>query len=58
MKYKFSSITLNITQGCNLRCKYCQVKKEPESMDKKTLIKTLNWIENNVESPFVSFFGI
>lgn len=57
MKYNFSSITLNITQGCNLRCKYCQVKKEPESMDKKTLIKALNWVENNVENPFVSFFG-
>lgn len=55
--YNFRSITLNITQGCNLRCKYCQVKKDPQVMTKETLDEALTWVEKNVKHPFISFFG-
>lgn len=57
MKYNFQSITLNITQGCNLRCAYCQVDKNPKVMSWETLKEALDWCSNNVEIPYVSFFG-
>lgn len=57
MKYNFQTITLSITQGCNLRCPYCQVHKAPNTMSHETLVKALDWIRDNVEQPFVNFFG-
>lgn len=55
--YNFQTVVLNITQGCNLRCAYCQVSKNPKIMSYETLEKALNWVKNNVECPYVSFFG-
>lgn len=55
--YNFQSITLNITQGCNLRCAYCQVAKNPSVMSLETLKKALDWTKNNVRAPYISFFG-
>lgn len=57
MKYNFLAVVINITQGCNLRCKYCQVAKNPKVMTKETLKKALDWVLKNVEVPFVNFFG-
>lgn len=57
MKYNFQSITLNITQGCNLRCAYCQVDKNPKIMAWEMLKEALDWCRKNVERPYISFFG-
>lgn len=55
--YNFSSITMNITQGCNLRCKYCQVHKNAQVMPDWIMKKSLEWVTENVKGPYISFFG-
>ena len=55
--YNYRVMTVSITQGCNLRCKYCQVSKNPNVMSWETLKKVLDWATQNVYRPYISFFG-
>lgn len=52
---------LNVTQKCNLACKYCFVKQKPMEMDFKTAKDAVDFYARNsldaVTVPMVTFFG-
>ena len=41
------NIHLNVTDACNLACKYCFVQHKPNYMNLDTAIKTVDWMYNN-----------
>lgn len=52
---------LNVTQKCNLACKYCFVKQQPLEMDFKTAKDAVDFYAKNaldeLATPSVTFFG-
>lgn len=40
---------LNITDACNMRCKYCFVEHNPHTMNYETAKKTVDWLVQNYE---------
>lgn len=50
---------LNLTHSCNLKCRYCFVHQNPETMTLETAKKAVKFIlENkNVDIPSINFFG-
>jgi len=58
---KITRIFLIITRDCNLRCKYCYVKKEPANMPLDIAIDAVEFIARNAlisgENPSINFFG-
>lgn len=65
-KVKLQSMVLNVTDSCNLKCKYCFTEPNPSHMSLDTGIKAINWFiqENNKkafdkypQSLTISFFG-
>lgn len=71
-KYKIqyslpTSLMLNVTDDCNLQCKYCFVEQHPHYMELDTAKQAINYIYNNCVQrnllektsyqPFVNFFG-
>src|SRR5512135_1387768 len=56
------SIAVWITDGCNLRCRYCwqadrRVGNSPRFMNYQTWNRTLDFLARNFTNPAVSFFG-
>ena len=46
--YKCDSITINVTNNCNLSCIYCfEHNKQPEMMDSKTAIDIVDKAYNS-----------
>ena len=43
-------LTLNITNECNLRCKYCYIKKQPEYMSFDIAKKSIDFIYKNLSA--------
>lgn len=59
---KITSAMLVVTHGCNLRCRYCFVQKEPERMTLETAKDAARFLmENakaaNASTPEINFFG-
>ena len=56
-----TSAMLVVTHGCNLRCRYCFVKKEPESMTLATAKAAARFLMDNARAagvtPEINFFG-
>ena len=52
---------LNLTQKCNLKCKYCFVHQQPKEMTLETAIDAVNFYAKNAvlegRTPSVTFFG-
>ena len=52
---------LNVTQRCNLQCKYCFVQQQPKDVDIKTAIDTVDFFAKNAKEsnvmPSLNFFG-
>lgn len=52
---------LNVTQKCNLACKYCFVKQQPLEIDLKTAKDAIDFYAKNsldeLEVPSITFFG-
>lgn len=58
--YAIGHALLNVTDGCNLRCRYCFTNHNPRRMKLQTAKDAVKFIwENRGESPFItiSFFG-
>lgn len=54
------ALTLNLTQACNLRCKYCYVEKSPSPfMSEKVARKAVDFLLNfeDLEGLGISFYG-
>lgn len=48
-KYKYlTSVCLNLTDDCNLRCKYCFVNHQPHYMSLQTAKDSADWLANNL----------
>ena len=72
-KYKYeesfkylTSICLNVTDACNLKCKYCFVAQHPNFMEFKVAQDAADWLYNNMlakrklgiyEKCSINFFG-
>ena len=59
-KKKMESLVLNVTNACNLKCKYCFVhKEEPHFMSLETAIQAVEYGQKNKrkDSFFIVFFG-
>ena len=57
---KITSVMLNVTHACNLRCRYCFVNQKPETMIYQTAKDTVHFLLNNCkenETPSINFFG-
>lgn len=49
-KYKYlTRICLNITDACNLKCKYCFVTQSPHFMTLETAKDIVEWLYNNLQ---------
>ena len=49
-KYKYlTNICLNLTDQCNLRCKYCFTEWNPHYMSLQTAKKAIDWVYNNLQ---------
>lgn len=52
---------LNITQKCNLKCKYCFVVQQPKDMEYQVAKDAVDFYANNAkltnETPSINFFG-
>ncbi len=61
MEYpKITSVMLVLTHACNLRCRYCFVHKEPETMSYSTAKDAVDFVIANCEhgeTPSINFFG-
>ena len=44
-----TNICLNITDDCNLECKYCFVEQHPNYMTLETAIDAVEWLHKNLE---------
>lgn len=44
----FTSACLNITDSCNLKCKYCFVQQKPHFMTKDIAFKCVDYLYNNI----------
>ena len=42
-----TACSLNVTDACNLACKYCFVEQHPHFMSLDVAIKTVDWLYNN-----------
>ena len=53
------SLTLVITERCNLRCAYCQVPKQPaRTMSPETVDAAVDWlVRDDAPEPVLSFYG-
>jgi sulfatase maturation enzyme AslB (radical SAM superfamily) len=40
-------MTLNVTDACNMRCRYCFAEKHPHIMSLETAKKAVDWLANN-----------
>lgn len=48
-KYQYlTNICLNLTDACNLRCKYCFVKQKPHYMELDTAKDIVDWLVQNL----------
>ena len=58
---RITSVMLVVTHGCNLRCKYCFVRKEPERMSLETAKEAARMLMENARvsgaAPEINFFG-
>ncbi len=59
---KITSAMLVVTHGCNLRCRYCFVQKEPQRMTLETAKDAARFLMANVRAsgggtPEINFFG-
>ena len=57
---KITSVMLVVTHACNLRCRYCFVNKEPQTMNFKTAKDTVDFLianKSDKEIPGINFFG-
>ena len=43
-KTPLQGIVINVTDDCNLKCKYCFTEQNPRIMDLDTGIQALNWL--------------
>ena len=41
--------TLNVTDACNMRCRYCFAEKHPHTMKLETAKKTVDWVVSNYQ---------
>jgi uncharacterized protein len=59
MHKSLRSLTLTVTERCNLRCAYCQVKKdEPRTMSPETIDLAVDLLARESEGPLqLSFYG-
>lgn len=61
MKYpKITSAFLNLTNSCNLACRYCFVHQNPKQMTLQTAKDAADWLASNAdgkEEPLINFFG-
>lgn len=59
IKPEFTSVMLNVTDACNLKCRYCFVVKNPHYMPLKVAIDTVNIVANTPNGDFknINFFG-
>lgn len=49
-KYQYlTHICLNLTDACNLRCKYCFVQQQPHYMELQTAKDIVDWLVNNMK---------
>ena len=49
-KYKYLfNICLNVTDSCNLACRYCFVEQHPHFMSLETAKKATDWVYNNLQ---------
>ncbi|WDV47884.1 radical SAM protein [Clostridiaceae bacterium M8S5] len=59
--HKTTSAFLVVSQDCNLRCKYCFIKKKPENITLKTAIDAVDYVAENAklygDRPSINFFG-
>lgn len=58
---KITSVMLNVTHACNLRCVYCFVEKEPQTMTYDVARDTVDFLiansKENGDTPSINFFG-
>lgn len=57
---KITSAFLNLTNTCNLGCKYCFVHQNPQKISLQVAIDAADWLAANCEQgqrPFINFFG-
>lgn len=56
-----TSAFLNVTDSCNLACKYCFVNKQPHHMTLQTAKDAVDFLANNAQQqnivPSINFFG-
>lgn len=43
-----TNVCLNLTNNCNLQCKYCFVEQKPQYMSLDTAINIINYLHNNL----------
>lgn len=57
---KYTSAFLNLTQRCNLKCRYCFVKQQPKDMTLEVARDSVEWLLENCDGdkkPSITFFG-
>lgn len=57
---KITSAFLNLTNACNLACRYCFVQQNPKHMTLQTAKDAADWLAENAagtENPSITFFG-
>lgn len=57
---KYTSAFLNLTQRCNLKCRYCFVKQQPKDMTLEVAKDSVDWLIKNCkegQKPSINFFG-
>lgn len=56
---KISSAFLNVTNSCNLACRYCFVEQAPERMELQTAKDAADFLAANAgqDTPSINFFG-
>lgn len=56
-----TSVFLNLTQACNLRCKYCFVQQKPASITYEVAKDAVHFVAQNAQiqgdTPSINFFG-
>lgn len=57
---KITSVMLNVTHACNLRCRYCFVHQQPQTMTYQVALDTVKFLLDNCEDgvvPGINYFG-
>lgn len=58
---KITSVFLNLTNACNLACRYCFVQHNPERMELQTAKDAADFLADNAkecgQTPSINFFG-